>query len=183
MCAGTPYIPGRSVVIILHYALYGTRIIRRRAFTRTSMISYSEQIPEEAMAQDNGGTDGGKDGEVRPANWPVPVILLCLREWNSYGYELMERAHAFGFGSMSAPTAYRALRRMEENGVIESSWEASGDGPARRMYTITDAGLAYLDFWAECLDNYRRTTDAFLRAYASSAKRPADNEEESYITS
>ena len=28
----------------------------------------------------------------RPRNWLVPVILLSIREWNSYGYELMERA-------------------------------------------------------------------------------------------
>jgi PadR family transcriptional regulator, regulatory protein PadR len=36
--------------------------------------------------------------EVRPRNWLVPVILLTLREWNSYGYKLMEQARAFGFG-------------------------------------------------------------------------------------
>jgi hypothetical protein len=24
---------------------------------------------------------------VRPTNWQEPVILLMLRQWNSYGYE------------------------------------------------------------------------------------------------
>lgn len=106
------------------------------------------------------------DAAARPANWPVPVLLICLRQWNSYGYELMERASAFGFGSLNAPTTYRTLRRMESDGVIESSWSDSGDGPARRVYSITDAGLAYLDLWVEYLENYRRTMDAFLRLYA-----------------
>ena len=37
----------------------------------------------------------------RPRNWLVPVILLSLREWNSYGYELMQRARVFGFEAMN----------------------------------------------------------------------------------
>lgn len=105
-------------------------------------------------------------GEVRPRNWPVPVFLLCLREWNLYGYELMEQAAAFGFGAMNSPTTYRTLRRMEEDGVVESAWETSKEGPAKRVYSITAAGLVYLDLWAESLEQYRRTTDAFLRLYA-----------------
>src|SRR4028118_1648758 len=76
----------------------------------------------------------------RPPNWLVPMMLLSIREWDSYGYELMERARALGFETMNPGTLYRALRRMEEDGVVESSWETSRGGPARRMYTITDAG-------------------------------------------
>lgn len=81
----------------------------------------------------------------------------------------MERASAFGFGSLNAPTTYRTLRRMESDGVIESSWSDSGDGPARRVYSITEAGLAYLDLWVEYLENYRRTMEAFLRLYTESS--------------
>ena len=29
-------------------------------------------------------------------NWLVPVLLLMLRKWNSYGYQLMEKMTAFG---------------------------------------------------------------------------------------
>ena len=101
----------------------------------------------------------------RPRNWLVPVILLTLREWNSYGYELMERASAFGFEAMNPGTLYRTLRQMEKNGVVKSSWETSKGGPARRMYSITDAGEAYLDFWAQALEQYRRDMDAFFRTY------------------
>ena len=104
--------------------------------------------------------------QVRPRNWLVPVILLSLREWNSYGYELMERVTAFGFEAANPGTLYRTLRQMEENGTVKSSWETSGGGgPARRMYSITDAGQAYLDFWAEALEQYRRNMDTFLQLY------------------
>jgi PadR family transcriptional regulator PadR len=107
-----------------------------------------------------------REVEVRPRNWLVPVILLSLREWNSYGYELMERTAAFGFEAMNPGTLYRTLRQMEKDGVVKSKWETSKGGPARRVYSITDAGEAYLDFWAEALEQYRRNVDAFFRLYA-----------------
>ncbi len=103
--------------------------------------------------------------EVRPRNWLVPVILVTLREWNSYGYELMERAAAFGFEAMNPGTLYRTLRHMEKDGLCVSKWETSKGGPARRVYSITEAGEAYLDFWAESLEQYRQVMDTFFRLY------------------
>jgi len=113
--------------------------------------------------------------EARPRNWLVPVILLSLREWNSYGYELMERASAFGFEAMNPGTLYRTLRQMEKEGIVESTWETSRGGPARRMYSITDAGRAYLDFWAKSLEQYQKTMENFFRLYTG---RPPIAEEE-----
>ena len=117
--------------------------------------------------------------EVRPRNWLVPVILLVLREWNSYGYELMQRTAAFGFEVMNPGTLYRTLRQMEENGTVESTWETSSSGPARRVYSITDAGEAYLDFWAKSLGQYQQMMDAFFRLYTGgpgSVNRKKDDE-------
>ncbi len=107
-----------------------------------------------------------KNGLARPKSWLEPVILLTLREWNSYGYELMKRATTFGFEAMNPGTMYRTLREMEENGVVKSKWETPKGGPARRVYSITDAGEAYLQFWAKALEQYRRNMDAFFRIYA-----------------
>jgi len=115
-----------------------------------------------------------REVEVRPRNWLVPVILLSLREWNSYGYELMERTAAFGFEAMNPGTLYRTLRQMEKDGVVESEWETSRGGPARRVYSITDAGEAYLDFWAEALEQYRTNMDSFFRLYTGRPLRKAD---------
>ena len=115
--------------------------------------------------------------EARPRNWLVPVILLSLREWNSYGYELMERASAFGFEAMNPGTLYRTLRQMEKEGIVESSWEASRGGPARRMYTITDAGRTCLDFWAKSLEQYQHTMDNFFRLYTGRPLKDKNDEE------
>ena len=112
---------------------------------------------------------------AHPRNWLVPVILLSLRDWNSYGYELRERAAAFGFEAMNPGTLYRTLRQMEKEGIVESIWDTSKGGPARRMYSITDAGRAYLDFWARALEQYQRAMDNFFRLYTG---RPLRREEE-----
>src|SRR5215210_2623351 len=114
--------------------------------------------------------------EVRPRNWLVPVILLSLRQWNSYGYDLMERIAAFGFEAINPGTLYRTLRRMEEDGLCKSKWETSKGRPARRVYSITDVGEAYLDLWVEALEQYRRTIDSFFRLYTGTPQWT--NEEE-----
>jgi len=127
-------------------------------------------MEESAMNNEERKSDEARETEfrgveARPSNRLVPVILLSLREWNSYGYELMERAAAFGFEAMNPGTLYRTLRQMEKEGIVESTWETSKGGPARRMYSITDAGKTYLDFWAKSLEQYQQTMDAFFRLY------------------
>ena len=67
---------------------------------------------------------------------------------------------------MSPGTFYRTLRHMERDGLCESEWDTTnGAGPARRVYTITDAGEAYLEFWAQALEQYQSNVDAFFRIY------------------
>ena len=95
-----------------------------------------------------------------------------------YGYELMERASAFGFEAMNPGTLYRTLRQMEKDGVVESSWETSRGGPARRMYSITDAGEAYLEFWAKALEQYQRNMDTFFRLYTGRPPLHGEKKEE-----
>ncbi len=111
--------------------------------------------------------------ETRPRNWLVPVTLVLLRQCNSYGYELMERAVELGFDVANPGTVYRTLRKMEKDGLCESQWEPqSSGGPPRRMYSITDAGGAYLDVWVKALEQYQQTIDDFLLAYKRAASRP-----------
>ena len=113
-----------------------------------------------------------------PRNWLVPVILLSIREWNSYGYELMQRASAFGYEAMNPGTLYRTLRQMEKDGVVESSWETSRGGPARRMYAITDAGETHLGFWVKSLERYQHTMNDFFRLYAGKPPHTNENEDD-----
>jgi len=132
---------------------------------------------EEGMKHGGESRPAGTNGiEVRPRNWLIPVILLSLRECTSYGYKLMEQAAAFGFVAMNPGTLYRTLRHMEKDGLCESEWDtSSGGGPARRVYSITDAGEAYLDFWAKSLEQYQRNMNAFFQLYTG---RPASRDQQ-----
>jgi PadR family transcriptional regulator PadR len=124
------------------------------------------------------GTRGAKPREIeaRPRNWAQPVILVMLREWNSYGYEMMERMAEFGLEAMNPGTLYRTLRHLEKNGAVKSAWDTSKSDPPRRMYSITDAGEAYLQFWAKSLEQYQRNMDAFLRIYTGGRRRAEEKE-------
>ena len=107
-------------------------------------------------------------------NWLVPILLLMLREWSSYGYELMERVATFGLAAMNPGTFYRTLRQMEKEGMVRSSWDTSETGPARRMYSITEAGETYLKYWADSLNQYQRMMDTFFRLYTG---RPSQKDQ------
>ncbi len=104
-------------------------------------------------------------------NWLTPVILLMLREWNSYGYELMEKMAKFGLSAMNPGTVYRTLRQMEKDGIVSSQWDTSADGPARRIYSITETGENYLKFWAESLEQYQQMMNTFFRLYTNHSSK------------
>jgi PadR family transcriptional regulator PadR len=133
-------------------------------------------MPDEGSKKHGGDPRPGEVNgrvEVRPRNWLVPVTLLTLRECTTYGYKLMEQTAKFGFETMNPGTYYRTLRHMEKDGLCKSEWDTeSGAGPARRVYTITDAGEAYLGFWVEALEQYQSNMDAFFSLYTGS-KPPA----------
>ena len=123
--------------------------------------------------------DNGRYSSANEAwskNWLVPILLLMLRQWSSYGYELMEKMSTFGLAAMNPGTFYRTLRQMEKDGMVSSSWDTSEGGPARRVYSITDAGEAYLNYWAESLDQYQRMMDTFFRLYTGQPA-PRDKQE------
>jgi poly-beta-hydroxybutyrate-responsive repressor len=100
-----------------------------------------------------------------PRNWLVPYLLLILRDWSSYGFDMLERLQAFGFAAMNPGSLYRVLRQMEKDGMVSSAWDTSHAGPARRMYTLTQAGEEYLKVWARSLQHYQDMTNAWLRMY------------------
>jgi PadR family transcriptional regulator, regulatory protein PadR len=130
-------------------------------------------------------TNNEKDNEHKNAatdawsrNWIVPVLLLMLRQWSSYGYELMERMSTFGLSTMNPGTFYRTLRQMEKDGMVSSTWDTSEAGPAKRRYSITEAGEAYLKFWAQSLDQYQKMMNTFFRLYTGQPIQPDKKDEQ-----
>jgi poly-beta-hydroxybutyrate-responsive repressor len=105
----------------------------------------------------------------------TPLILVLLKEESSYGYEIMQRLEEeFGYEQINPGSVYRTLRQMEKEELCESVWEtshSSNGGRARRMYSITNQGEAYLDAWAEACKQYQQVMDEFSRVYRSRTPR------------
>jgi poly-beta-hydroxybutyrate-responsive repressor len=93
-----------------------------------------------------------------------PRLLLSLAQKNSHGYELMEILGQEG-DSPDPGSLYRALRSLEEDGLVCSSWDTSNAGPARRVYELTDLGLDYLHTWVVDIRKTRQRLDDFLVEY------------------
>ncbi|SRR5579875_830805 len=111
-------------------------------------------------------------------NWLVPTLLLMLRQWNSYGYELLEKMTALGIATMNPGSFYRTLRRMEKEGMVSSNWDTSEGGPARRRYSITDAGEAYLKYWMDSLDQYQKMMNLFFQLYPGVSRSQQENKQQ-----
>jgi poly-beta-hydroxybutyrate-responsive repressor len=105
------------------------------------------------------------DAQPQPRMWLQPFLLLALEQWQSHGYELIRRMSSFGFEALDRGSVYRILRQLEKDGLVSSGWDTSKDGPARRLYALTDAGRAYLNVWAASLRGYQSMLDQFFTLY------------------
>jgi DNA-binding PadR family transcriptional regulator len=91
-----------------------------------------------------------------------------MHEGPAHGYDLLDRLRSFGISDIDPSLIYRALRDMEQNGFIRSTWdEEKTQGPPRRMYTLTTAGDDYLRYHIEDLQSIRNRIDQLLDAYST----------------
>jgi PadR family transcriptional regulator PadR len=107
------------------------------------------------------------DTLTAPAStWLIPFLLLFLRDGVSCGDELEERLDALGVAGMRPKEVYQSLREMEWEGLVRCDREDSGHGNSEWRCEITEVGQAYLEFWANSLNQYRREMDLFFNTYA-----------------
>jgi len=105
-----------------------------------------------------------------PRDMLAPFVLLAVSLQRAHGYVIEDYLRALGLFGITMSTLYRTLRQMEKDGYLESTWEPGPMGPARRVYTITDAGHAWLDSSASMLNAYRQTIDRFFGLYDASPR-------------
>lgn len=117
-------------------------------------------------------------GAAGPVPWAgraqlQAAILVLLKEQDGHGYELVARLVELGVAVPDTGAVYRMLRTMEEEHLVESRWETTAPGPARRVYAISPAGDAHLAGLACTLTDQCRALSTVLDRYRRLSWPPA----------
>lgn len=72
-------------------------------------------------------------------------ILKVISKKETYGYEISEMLHGYGFSDISEGTIYPLLLRLEKNGFITAQYRESPVGPKRKYFSISPKGLEQMD--------------------------------------
>lgn len=77
-------------------------------------------------------------------------VLSLLRGQERYGFDLARELTDSGLVA-SEGTIYPLLSRLREQGLVDSTWRESTEGPPRRYYRLTEDGelalVAFVDQW------------------------------------
>lgn len=76
-----------------------------------------------------------------------PIILAILAEGENYGYEIIKRIREASGGTMQWKDGmlYPVLRKLEEQGCIQSEWRIADSGRKRKYYKLKAAGKRLLE--------------------------------------
>jgi PadR family transcriptional regulator PadR len=82
--------------------------------------------------------------EAMKLSHTAALILQTVDNGCSYGFDIMDET------GLPSGTVYPALRRMENEGLVTSHWEAEKKAlaeqrPARKYYRVTRAGAQVLE--------------------------------------
>lgn len=84
----------------------------------------------------------------RRASWLKGVldllVLGCLTDGESYGYEIANQLDDAGLGRIRGGTLYPVLNRLEKAGLVRAEFRATERGPGRRYYQLTPDGRHHL---------------------------------------
>lgn len=97
-----------------------------------------------------------------------PGLLLLLAQRPMHGYELIQSLNhlCFTCEECDPATVYRNLRRMEDDGLVRSHWQAGESGPARRVYHLTVEGDRLLNMMSINAQRRCEQLKAFLKLFA-----------------
>jgi PadR family transcriptional regulator PadR len=83
-----------------------------------------------------------------PSDWLRAALPLCVlavvAEEETYGYAVAQRLRDAGLGAVKGGTLYPVLNRLEQDGLLRSSWREGAGGPGRKFFAVTDAGRGEL---------------------------------------
>ncbi len=70
------------------------------------------------------------------------ALLSALYRTTHYGYSLVRELTLSGAIELKEGTIYPILARLAKDGLVQTKWVESNQGPPRKYYTLTAAGRA-----------------------------------------
>jgi PadR family transcriptional regulator PadR len=91
-------------------------------------------------------TPRGYDSDLLRGNTDSLLLFLINEHGQTYGYSLIKEIEerSQGYFRFKEGTVYPALRKLENDGLVQGEWKKLPNGQERRYYTITDSGRTQL---------------------------------------
>ena len=104
-----------------------------------------------------------EEQELKKGSTPI-LILAVLAGGSRHGYSIAREIERRSSDALSVGEGalYPALRALEREGLVSSEWQTQPSGPARRVYTLTDAGQAKLSSQVRAWDRFSRAVNDIL---------------------
>jgi PadR family transcriptional regulator, regulatory protein PadR len=94
-------------------------------------------------------------------------VLALLQNTDMYGFELTKRLAEADSLVTSEGTVYPLLSRIRREGLVETFWEESSQGPPRRYYRLTKDGRLALETFRSQWRTFRDAVDKILEGEAT----------------
>lgn len=89
-------------------------------------------------------------------------VLALLRSESRYGFDLVRSLAEVDGLVTSEGTIYPLLSRLRGEGLVDSVWEESQEGPPRRYYRLTPKGVSALQSFKKDWKRFRESVDQVM---------------------
>jgi PadR family transcriptional regulator PadR len=92
-----------------------------------------------------------------------PAILILLQEKALHGYALKDALFRLGIYPVHPSVVYRTLKQMELLEWVVFTWDTdAGQGPPRKIFSLTEMGEKALEVWKNELEKSRNSIEQLL---------------------
>jgi PadR family transcriptional regulator PadR len=108
-------------------------------------------------------------------------VLALLRDGDRYGFELTRQLAGADGLVTSEGTVYPLLARLRQEGLVETTWQESSQGPPRRYYRLTEDGQQALEAFTAQWARFRDAIDAVLYEESADGRPGRGRDSESIL--
>ena len=87
-------------------------------------------------------------------------VLNAIADRRMYGYDIVRTLRSVDGLVITEGTVYPLLSRLRRDGLVQTTLEESGEGPARKYYELTSAGRNVQErmnaAWAQIVEGVKR---------------------------